>query len=132
MTNRLITLTEGSRAWKIQEVILKAMAGELRWYQAAEIAGISERHMRRLKIRYEEYGCRGLFHGRKRPSLKRIRHETAHHVLQLYQREYRGFNGQHFHQELNEEREISVSDTWTKNPTGCRTPLKGQPQSACV
>jgi hypothetical protein len=42
MTNRLIALTEGSRALKIQELILKAMAGELRWYQAAEIAGISD------------------------------------------------------------------------------------------
>ena len=115
MTNRFIALTEGSRALKIQELILKAIAGELRWYQAAEIAGISERHMRRLKIRYEEYGCRGLFDGRKRPSLKRIRYETAHHVLQLYQREYRGFNVRHFHEELTEERDISVSYTWTKN-----------------
>ena len=76
MTNRFIALTEAERALKIQELILKAMAGELRWYQAAQIAGISERHMRRLKIRYEEYGCRGLFDGRKRPSLKRIRYET--------------------------------------------------------
>ena len=115
MTNRFIALTEGSRALKIQALILKAIAGELRWYQAAKSAGISERHMRRRKIRYEEYGCRGLFHGRKRPSLKRIRYETAHHVLKLYQREYRGFNVRHFHEELTEERDISVSYTWTKN-----------------
>jgi hypothetical protein len=55
MTHRLIALTEESRALKIQELISKAIAGELRWYQVAEIAGISDRHMRRLKIQYEEY-----------------------------------------------------------------------------
>jgi hypothetical protein len=34
-------------AMKIQEVILKAMAKEITWWQAAEIIGISDRSMRR-------------------------------------------------------------------------------------
>ena len=42
------------RAMKVQEVILRAMAKKITWWQAAEIIGISERHMRRWRERYEE------------------------------------------------------------------------------
>jgi seryl-tRNA(Sec) selenium transferase len=35
------------RAMKVQEVILRAMAKKINWWQAPEILGISERHMRR-------------------------------------------------------------------------------------
>ena len=44
-----------------------------------------------------------------------VRYETAHHVLQLYQREYRSFNVRCFHEELTEKGVVSVSYTWTKN-----------------
>jgi hypothetical protein len=40
------------RAMKVQEVILRAMAKKLTWWQAAEIIGISDRQMRRK-------GCQG-------------------------------------------------------------------------
>ena len=35
------------RTMKVQEVILRAMAKKINWWQAAEILGISERQMRR-------------------------------------------------------------------------------------
>src|SRR5438445_13565155 len=44
------------RAMKVQEVILRAMAKRITWWQAAEIMGISDRHMRRWRERYEEFG----------------------------------------------------------------------------
>ena len=44
------------RAMKVQEVILRAMAKKITWWQAAEILGITDRHMRRLRERYEEQG----------------------------------------------------------------------------
>jgi len=44
------------RAMKVQEVILRAMAKKITWWQAAEIIGISDRHMRRWRQRYEEFG----------------------------------------------------------------------------
>jgi hypothetical protein len=47
-------------AMKVQEVILRAIAKKITWWQAAEIIGISERQMRRLHERYEEFG-RGRF-----------------------------------------------------------------------
>ena len=35
------------RAMKVQEVLLRAMAKKITWWQAAEIIGISDRSMRR-------------------------------------------------------------------------------------
>ena len=35
------------RAMKVQEVILRAMARKITWWQAAEVIGVSDRQMRR-------------------------------------------------------------------------------------
>ena len=73
------------RAMKIQEVILRAMAKKITWWQAAEIIGISDRQMRRWKQRYEEYGYDGLYDRRRgTPSPRRVAVETVEKVLQLY------------------------------------------------
>src|SRR5205814_369194 len=48
------------RAMKVQEVILRAMAKKITWWQAAEIIGISDRQMRRWRERYEAFGYDGL------------------------------------------------------------------------
>ena len=48
------------RAMKVQEVILRAMAKKITWWQAAEIIGLSDRQMRRWRERYEERGYDGL------------------------------------------------------------------------
>jgi hypothetical protein len=61
------------RAMKIQEVMLRAWAKKITWWQAAEIVGISDRHMRRIRERYEEFGYDGLFDRRRgKPSPKRV------------------------------------------------------------
>src|SRR3989449_5691872 len=61
------------RAMKVQEVILRAMAKKITWWQAAEIIGISDRHMRRWRERYEEFGFRGLFDRRRgKPLPKKV------------------------------------------------------------
>ena len=48
------------RAMKVQDVMLQAMAKKITWWQAAEILGISDRHMRRWRERYVEEGYNGL------------------------------------------------------------------------
>jgi hypothetical protein len=48
------------RTMKIQEVILRALAKKITWWQAAEIIGITDRQMRRWHWRYKEYGYDGL------------------------------------------------------------------------
>ena len=53
------------RAMKVQDVMLQAMAKKITWWQAAEILGISDRHMRRWRERYVEEGYDGLFDRRR-------------------------------------------------------------------
>ena len=50
---------------KLQDVILKAMAKKISWVEAAEIAGVSDRTMRRIRDRYREHGYTGLFDQRQ-------------------------------------------------------------------
>jgi transposase len=53
------------RAMKVQDVMLQAMAKKITWWQAAEILGISDRHMRRWRERYVEEGYNGLLDRRR-------------------------------------------------------------------
>jgi len=100
---------------KVQEVILKAMAGTLKWWEAAEIIGVTDRTMRRWRERYQEGGYDGLYDRRKRrPSPKRVPLKTAETVLQLYREKYFDFNVRHFHEKLSEEHGIRISYTWVK------------------
>ncbi len=117
MNNRWISLDQAETAMKLQEVILRAAAGELKWYEAAEIIGISPRSMRRWKKRYEEFGYDGLIDTRTTtPPANKIPFEIVTKVLTLYQQEFEGFNVKHFHDEITREHDdIRVSYTWTKD-----------------
>src|ERR687887_525207 len=111
----MVSFAEMERMMKVQEVILKAMAGSLKWWEAAEIIGVSDRTMRRWRERYQEYGYDGLYDRRKRrPSPKRVPLRTAEKVLQLYREKYFDFNVRHFHEKLVEEHGIQISYTWVK------------------
>jgi hypothetical protein len=72
------------RAMKVQDVMLQAMARKISWWQAAEILGISDRHMRRIRKRYEEDGYNGLFDRRGKPSSRRVPLATVEKVFALY------------------------------------------------
>jgi transposase len=77
------------RAMKVQEVILRALTKRISWLQAAEILGISDRRVRRLRQRYEEFGYDGLIDRRRgRPSGKRVALGVVEQVLALYQLKY--------------------------------------------
>src|SRR6266851_4291692 len=103
------------RAMKVQEVILRAMAKRITWWQAAEIIGISERHMRRWRERYEAFGYDGLFDRRRgTPSPKRVPLAQVEQVLGLYREKYFDLNVRHFHEKLREEHQVELSYTWVK------------------
>jgi len=103
------------RAMKLQDVMLRAMAKRITWYQGAEILGISCRQMQRWKTRFEHEGYEGLFDRRRgKPSPKRVPLETVETVLRLYQEQYFDFNVQHFHEKLKAEHKIELSYTWVK------------------
>jgi hypothetical protein len=104
------------RAMKVQEVMLRAWARKITWWQAAEIVGITDRHMRRIRERYEEFGYDGLFDRRRgRPSPKRVPVATVEKVLGLYREQYFDLNVRHFHEKLREHHHIDLSYTWVKS-----------------
>jgi transposase len=103
------------RAMKVQEVILRALARKITWWQAAEIVGISDRQMRRWHERYQEFGYDGLFDRRLgKPSPKRVPLATVEQVLGLYREKYFDLNVRHFHEKLSQEHAIDLSYTWVK------------------
>jgi len=110
-----IAAAQVERMMKFQEVILKAAAGKLKWWEAAEILGITDRQLRRMRQSYEEHGYDGLYDYRKRrPSPKRAPMKTVEQVLHLYRERYYDFNVRHFHEKLVEEHGIGLSYTWVK------------------
>jgi transposase len=110
-----IPAAEMERMMKAQEVILKAAAGKLKWWEAAEIMGVTDRTMRRWRERLNEHGYSGLWDYRKRsPSPKRVPMQTVEQVLQLYREKYFDFNVQHFHEKLREVHDIGLSYSWVK------------------
>ena len=103
------------RAMKVQEVILRALAKKITWWQAAEIIGISDRQMRRWRERYEEFGFRGLFDRRRgKPSRKRVAVAVVEKVLGLYREKYFDLNVRHFHEKLQEDHQVEISYSWVK------------------
>src|SRR5450432_4668150 len=107
--------TAVERAMKVQEVLLRATAGKIKWWQAAEMIGISERQMRRWKKRYEASGFDGLLDRRCGvPSRRRVPRVLAELVVSLYRDQYFDLNVRHFHEKLVEEHQIGLSYTWVK------------------
>jgi transposase len=103
------------RAMKIQEVILRAISGQILWMEAAEILGITDRQMRRWKQRYEEYGYDGLYDRRKKiPSPRRVPLDKAEKVLRLYREKYFDFNVSHFYDKLKKNHSINLSYNWIR------------------
>ena len=103
------------RAMKVEEVILRAIARKITWWQAAEIIGISDRQMRRWRQRYEEFGIRGLYDRRRgKPSPKRVALAEVEQVLQLYGEKYFDLNVRHFHEKLAAEHQVKLSYSWVK------------------
>jgi len=77
------------RAMKVQEVILRAIAKQITWWQAAEIIGISDRQLRRWQRRYEEHGYTGLIDRRRgRVSERQVPLTTVEEVLRLYKEQH--------------------------------------------
>jgi transposase len=100
---------------KLQDVLLKAMAKKITWWEAAEIIGVTDRTMRRWRERLEEDGYSGLADRRKgKASEKRVPLATAEKVLRLFQESYYDLNIRHFHEKLREEHGIKLSYTWVQ------------------
>src|SRR3954453_887226 len=100
---------------KLQDVLLRAMAKKITWWQAAEIIGVTDRTMRRWRERLEEHGYDPLAERRKgKPSFRRVPLQTCEEGLRLYREVYPDLNVRHFHEKLRDEHEIKLSYTWVQ------------------
>jgi len=103
------------RAMKVQEVILRALSGQLTWLQAADILGRSPRSIRRLRWRYEHYGYDGLLDRRRQtPSPKRAAVTEVERMLHLYRAHYQGFNVRHFLRKARREHGVPFCYAFVK------------------
>jgi len=89
--------------------------GGLNCVEAAELLGISERHFRRLKDRYEAEGAEGLIDRRRgRRSGRRVPVDRIEFVVEQYRTRYFDFTVKHFHEALCAEHDFPLSYSWTK------------------
>jgi transposase len=90
-------------------------AGRLSCAEAAELLGISERHFRRLRDRYEVEGAEGLIDRRRgRASARRAPVDRIEFVIEQYRTRYWDFTVKHFHEALQAEHGFRLGYTWTK------------------
>src|SRR5882762_9887480 len=100
---------------KLQDVLLKAMAKKITWWEAAEIIGVTDRTMRRWRERLEAHGYSGLVDRRKgKSSDRRVPVARVEEVLGLYRDTYFDLNMRHFHEKLREEHGIELSYTFVQ------------------
>jgi len=98
-----------------KEVIVKAIAGDLTWIQAAVILGITVRHLRRLKRRWEHRGYDGLQDQRGRTTRRRrIPLKTIATLCRLRRERYADFSIQPFWERATEQHGLALSYTWTR------------------
>ena len=100
-------------------VLIEVEKGAITGKQAAEIAGISLRHERRLAAAYRKEGIAALAHGnRGRKPHNAIGEAIRQQVLELATTKYTGFNHQHFTEKLeeNEIADLTMHDFEIKLP----------------
>ena len=102
------------QAMRMQDVLLRAMSGELHWFQAAEILQMTPRNLRRWRERYERWGYNGLVDRRRCPSKRRVPMAALEQVLRLYREQYAGFNARHFHEIVRREYAVTLSYSYVK------------------
>jgi transposase len=114
-TSKQYSAAETERMMKLHDVLLKAMAKKITWWEAAEIIGVTDRTMRRWRERLDEHGYWGLVDRRKgKASDKRVPVAKVEEILRLYREEYFDLNMRHFHEKLQEKHEIQLSYTFVQ------------------
>jgi len=104
-----------ARAMTRREVITKAIAGELSWVQAAQVLGITARHMRRIRRGYERWGLSAVMDQRGgRPRRKRISVGTIEMLCRLKREVYADFSVRHFFEQVREKHQVKVSYNWLR------------------
>lgn len=98
-----------------REVITKAIAGQLSWVAAAQVLGITARHMRRIRRGYERWGMSAVMDQRGgRTRRRRISLGTIEMLCRLKREVYADFSVQHFYEQVSEKHQVKVSYNWLR------------------
>jgi transposase len=101
-----MTTREQRRAW----VLTRVLKLELTMTEAAEMVGLSERQLWRLRVAFERDGPAGLVHGnRGRPSGRRLPASLRGRIIELRRTTYADINDTHLAELLAEREGIDIS-----------------------
>lgn len=96
--------------WKRLDVVARIENGTLTMAEGAQVLGLSERQMQRLRKVVEKRGRDGVKHGNSgRKSRRRTARQIVAKVVKLRRQKYDGFNDEHFTDMLAEEEKILLS-----------------------
>ena len=97
------------REIKRLHLIHQALEKKLSQRQAAEVAGLSTRQMRRLMKRIQQEGDRGILHRKRgQPSNRRLPERVKQKVLELYRQHYGDFGPTLASEKLRERHRLPV------------------------
>ena len=85
------------RQWKRLDAVERLRGGELHTGQAAQVLGLSERQVRRVRRAVEKRGAQGVIHGNTgRAPTHRIARKVRERIVKLRAKKYEKFNDHHF------------------------------------
>jgi transposase len=98
------------RQWKRLDAVERIGRGVLTVREAAEVLGLSEGEVRRVRHEVQQRGRKGVMHGNTgRAPQHRIAEQVRERVVDLRRKKYVGFNDQHFTEKLSEVEGVSIS-----------------------
>lgn len=122
----MVTLTQDEQ----RRLMVLNQVGGLVGLQAADILGISLRHLRRLRAAYRKEGAAALAHGNRGRKPRHALHAgVKERVVELARGTYAGCNTQHFTELLAEREGIRLSRSSVRRiqlEVGIRSPRKRQ------
>lgn len=125
----MITLTH--QAQQRLQILHALDRGELRMAQAAQLMGLSIRHIRRLRRAYRKQGPRALVHGnRSRPSPRRTADTIRERLIRLARTTYADINFQHLSELLAAREDLTLSRPTIHRilrAAGIRSPRRRRP-----
>jgi hypothetical protein len=105
-----------ARVMTKQQVMLKAINGEITWIQAADILGVTARHMRRMRNAVKHEGFGELIDGRgtRAARRRRIPMEVVRELCRLKREVYPDFSVRHFYEKATEQHGLRLSYNWSR------------------
>lgn len=94
--------SEMERMMKLQDVLLKAMAKKITWWQVAEIIGVTAGRCAGGENDWRNTATAGWRTGGRASRFRRVPLKTCEEVLRLYREKYFDLSIRHFHEKLRE------------------------------